>query len=131
MKLLLLKLRLAYTSRQMILPVDIDNFTLITWFGYLPSEYSIQDFECLFLIGEGSTYKKNVPREFLNMTQMKSINFAMLTHNWKFYDKKNLSPNHKDLNWINFINIIEIMFMGNDMYSTHYGSIPRYKILKV
>lgn len=89
----------------MILPADIDAFTLVYNYGTYCNINKIKPAYNVYFL----------PREFLNMTQLEQINFRLFTSDNRIYSYYNSLTNHNFIKWKNLVNINIIMGISSNM----------------
>lgn len=105
----------------MIIPADIDMFNNVIYLFYqvLYNHYTIT-------ISNRITF---MPREVLNMIQLISINFTIISDN---YSEKSALFNHNLIRWENLVNLKYVIGISKALYKHIQIMEDRYiKILKI
>lgn len=124
----------------MIITADIDVFNCIRHILFKGfAKYSISFSKVL----KGYDYITHLPKEFLNMTQLVSIDFRCLvnskthncedlSHRYMVYNYNNTVRNHNYIRWINMVNIQGICNIDPSIYRrVSYAKKSYFDILKV
>lgn len=115
----------------MILTADIDNFYLVKWLRSASSplkRWTGTRIPIPIYIHLRHT-PEYIPRELLNVTHIRYIDFSIFATNNYYYERKTASLNHNKLNWYNMINLVGSNNISEDMYEIIKYS--RFLILKV